>query len=114
VGSLYEEASGGSDELAFLGVQRALELARSLEAERVVVLLSDEKVARLVNREAPVLPGSLLALYYIKVRALMHTFKSAKIVAVPRGRVCPAIKLAATRGRIPERRADLQKTLFSG
>jgi hypothetical protein len=115
MGSLYEEASGlSSEELSFFGVQRALELARSLESMRVIVLLADEKAVRLINRETPILPGSLLALYYIKIRALMYTFKSAQIVAVPRGRVRPAIKLAAAHGRISERRTAIQKTLFNG
>jgi len=112
-GSIYEQALGSTEELYLRAVLRALQLGKQLHASSVSILCPDEYAVKLVNREAPIEPGSPLALLYMKARALMYTYQLAEVLAVPRSRVESAHRLAVAATRMPAAKKDPQRTLFS-
>lgn len=114
-GNIYEQALGNTDALHLRAVLRALQLGKQLHARNISILCPDEYVVKLVNRELSLEPGSPLAVPYIKIRALMHTYKLAEVLAVPRSRVEPARRLAieAARMRTPVQGKQVQRSLFA-
>lgn len=113
VSRVYDQSYGTAEYLELRAILRALQLGRSLHAGSVSVLCPDEVIARIANREVPLELGSPLAPIYMKVRALMHTFKLAEVRAVPRSRVEPARRIAIAASRIPAKRPEPQRTLFA-
>lgn len=111
ISSIYEQAFGSAEYLHFRAILHALRLGKSLRAERISVLCSDEEIVKLINREAPLEPGSPLFPIYTKIRGLMHTYRLAEVRAVPKSRVEPARRLAITASRMPVRK-KLQMDLF--
>ena len=111
--NIYEQALGNADDLQLRAVLRALQLGKQLHASNISILCPDEYVVKLVNREVALEPGSPLAVPYIKVRALMHTYQLAEVLAVPRSRVEPARRLAIEASRMPVHTKQIQKSLFA-
>ena len=113
IGSIHEQALGSMDDLYFRAVLRALQLGKQIRASNISVLCPDERIVKLINREVQIEPGSPLVLQYMRVRALMHTYKLAEVVSVPRSRVEPARRLAVAASRMPARKPELQRSLFA-
>ena len=113
ISSVYEQAFGSAEYLHFRAILRALQLGRELRAERISVLCPDEEIVKLINRETPMESGSGLVPLYMRIRALMHTYRLAEVRAVPRSKVAPAQRLAAAASRMPARKKDLQRDLFT-
>ncbi len=113
ISTIYEQAFGSAEYLHFRAILRALQLGRELRAERISVLCPDEDTVKLINRETPMESGSRLVPLYMRIRALMHTYRLAEVRAVPRSRVKPAQRLAAAASRMPVRKKDLQRDLFA-
>ena len=103
LGTIREEARGGSDELYLRAILRALELGRRLHAENVSILCPDEATVALANGEARLEPGSPLTPTYIRVRALMHSYRFSEVRLAARSRVEQARRLAVSAGRMPVR-----------
>ncbi|MHB0912019.1 MAG: hypothetical protein ACYC2Y_01060 [Armatimonadota bacterium] len=76
-----EKATGDRTYLHLLGVLRALELGRNLRVESISVFCPDEAAARIANRELPLPAGSPLGPIYIRIRAMMHTYRRAELHA---------------------------------
>jgi hypothetical protein len=108
VSRVYDQSYGSAEYLELRAILRALQLGRSLRAGSVSILCEDEAIARIANRQTPLELGSPLAPIYMKVRALMYTFKLAEIRAVPRAR-----RLAIAASRIPAQKPQPQRTLFA-
>jgi len=113
VSRVYDQSYGSAEYLELRAILRALQLGRSLRVGSVSVLCQNEVIARIANREAHLEPGSPLVPIYMKIRALMYTFKLAEVRAVPRSRVEPARRLAIAASRIPAQRQEPQRTLFA-
>jgi len=113
IGSIHEQAFGSSEYLHFLAVLRALQLGKQIRAGNISILCPDERVVKVVNREAPLEPGSPLAPLYMRIRALMHTYRLADVRAAPRSRVEAARRLAAAASRTPARKIEPQGKLFA-
>lgn len=111
--SVHEQVFGSADQLYLRSVLRALQLGKKLHADNVSILCPDETTVKLINREIPLELGSPLAPLYIKSRAMMHTYRFAEVRIVPRSRVEPARRLAIAASRMPVRRTEPQRTLFS-
>ena len=111
--SLREQAVGSPEYLHLRAVLRALQLGRKLRAGNVSILCPDEYAVKLITRESPVEEGSRLVPLYMRIRALMHTFRLVEILAVSRSRVEPARRLAIAASRGPAPRQDLQRSLFA-
>jgi len=94
--SIHEQDSGSSDYLHFKAVLRALQLGKILNSRNISVLCPDEKTVRVVNREEPLELGSPLVPLYIKIRALIYTYGTAEVLAVPKSRIGPARRLAVS------------------
>jgi len=113
IGSIHEQAFGSAERLHFRAVLRALQLGRNLHARDISVLCPDEEVVKLINREAALEPGSSLTPLYVKVRALIYTYRLAEVRAVPRKRVVPAYRLAVAASRMSGWKKSPQKSLFT-
>jgi hypothetical protein len=113
VSRIYDQSYGSAEYLELRAILRALQLGRSLRARSVSILCPDEMIARIANRDVHLEPGSPLAPIYMKVRALMYTFKLAEIRAVPKSRVEAARRLAIAASRIPAQKPQPQRTLFA-
>ena len=113
IGSIHEQAFGSSEYLHFLAILRALQLGKQVHAGSISILCPDERVVKVVNREAPLEPGSPLAPLYMRIRALMHTYPPAEVRAAPRSRVAAARRLAAAASRMPTRKIEPQRKLFT-
>jgi len=113
VSSIHEQVFGGSDYLHLRAVLRALQLGKEIRARNISILCPDERVVKLVNREIPLEPGSPLAPLYMRIRALMYTYRLAEVRAAPRSRVQAARKLAAAASRMPARKVEPQRKLFT-
>jgi len=113
ISSIHEQALGSPEYLHFLAVLRALQLGKQIRAGNISILCPDERIVKLINRETPLEPGSPLAPLYMRIRALMHTYRLAEVRAVPRSRVEAARKLAAAASRMPARKTEPQGKLFA-
>ena len=113
IGGLREQAIGSREYLLFRAILRALQLGKELHAERIAILCPDEDSVRLINREMPLKPGSGLVPCYMRIRALMHTYRAAEVRVAPRSRVEPARRLAIAASRMPVRKPDPQRSLFA-
>ncbi|GEM_PF-2782038 len=112
-GRIYEQAYGAEDELMYRAVLRALELGKRLGVESVSVLCPNDTIARQINRAIPVPQQGRLPMLYVKVKALMYTFRHAEVVSVPDGKVRAAHKLALAASRIPVPVRQEPRTLFT-
>lgn len=112
-GRICEQAYGSVEELTYRAVFRALDLGKRLRLEQVSILCPNETVARQINRELPVPQEGRIPLLYVRVKALMYTYKQAEIIAAPLGRVRAARKLALAGSRIPVPVKKEPRTLFS-
>lgn len=112
-GHIYEQAYGSREELLYRAVHRALELGKRLGADQVSVLCPDESVVRQINRETPVPQDGRLPLLYMRLKALMYTFRHAEVSAAPEGRVRAAQRLALAASRIPAKAGKKARTLFA-
>ena len=110
---VYEQAIGTSEELLYTAVLRALQLGKRLGASEVTVFCPDEMVVKQINRELRIVTGGRLALLYIKVKALMYRFESARVVTASRSKVSAARKLALAASRIPVPKKESPRTLFT-
>ena len=113
LGRIYEQALGDPDDLYFRAVLRALQLGKQLHASNISILCPDEYVVKLINREVPLEAGNRLTVPYMKVRAMMHTYKLAEVLAVPRSRVESAHRLAIAASKMQIRRPEPQGNLFA-
>ena len=113
VSRIFDQSFGSGEYLYLRAVLRALQLGKSLHIRNISILCPEDNVVRIVNREAPLEPGSPLVPIYMKIRALIHTFKMAEVRAVPRSRVKPARRLAVAASRIPSQRPEPQRSLFA-
>ena len=113
VSRVYDQSYGSAEYLELRAILRALQLGRSLRARSVSILCQGEVAAGIANREVQLEPGSPLAPIYMKVRALMYTFKLAEVRAVPKSRVEPARRLAIAASRIPVQKQEPQRSLFA-
>ena len=113
ISRVYDQSYGSAEYLELRAILRALQLGRSLRAGSISILCPDETIARIANREVSLELGSPLVPIYMKIRALMYTFKLAEIRAVPRSRVEPARRLAIAASRIPAQKPEPQRTLFA-
>jgi ribonuclease HI len=112
-GRICEQAYGSIEELTYRAVLRALDLGKRLGLERVSILCPNETIARQINRELPVPQESRIPMLYVRVKALMYTYKRAEIIAAPEGRVRAARKLAMAGSRIPVPVKKEPRTLFT-
>ena len=113
ISRVYDQSYGSTEYLELRAILRALQLGRSLRAGSVSILCPDEMIARIANRDVRLEPGSPLAPIYMKIRALMYTFKLAEVRAVPKSRVEAARRLAIAASRIPAEKPEPQRTLFA-